>query len=93
MSTDDYYSILSWVQQLSYGGLIKPSEQFSKKVKKWNLSFQSYHGESVRKGHGVLQNLAKKIFKTETTLPLQLIKDFCKLRLIIRMNFRNLQTA
>jgi hypothetical protein len=33
MSTDHYYSIPSWVQQLSYGGLIKPSEQFSKKVK------------------------------------------------------------
>jgi hypothetical protein len=91
MSTDHYYSIPSWVQQLSYGGLIKPSEQFSKKVKKWNLYFQSYHGESLRKGQGVVQNLAKKIFKRETTLPFQLIKDFCKLRLIIRMNFRNLR--
>jgi hypothetical protein len=73
MSTDHYYSIPSWVQQLSYGGFIKPSEQFSKKVKKWNLYFQSYHGESFRKGQRVVQNLAKKIFKTETTLPFQLI--------------------
>jgi hypothetical protein len=68
--TDDYY-------------IIKPSEQFSKKVKKWNLYF--------RKGQGVVQNLAKKIFKTETTLPFKLIKDFCKLRLMIRMIFLNLK--
>lgn len=88
---DHNYSIPSWVQQLSYGGLIKPSAHFKTKVKKWNFYFESHHGDSFRKGKGVVQSLAKKIFKTEKELPLNLVKDFCKLRTIIRMNFRNLK--
>lgn len=91
ISQEHLYNIPSWVQQLSYGGLIKPSKEFFKKVKAWNSYFQTYHGESFRSGPGVVKKLAKKILKKECGYPCKVIEAFCKLRTIIRINFRNLK--
>lgn len=85
------YNLPSWIEQLSYGGLIKPTEKWLQKIKKWNHYFESHHGESLRKTTGVVKNLAKKIFKKEKEIPLKVIQVFCKLRTKIRMNFRNLK--
>lgn len=87
----DNYSIPSWVQQLSYGGLIKPTGSWLKKIKKWNRYFLIYHGQDIRKGPDVSKKLAKMIFKKEKELPYSLVQNFCKLRTIIRMNFQNLK--
>ena len=84
-------NIPSWVQQLSYGGLIKPTDQWLKIIKTWNTYFEIHHGESIRKGPGVVKNLAFKISKREKGYPFNIIKDFCKLRSVIRMNYRNLK--
>jgi hypothetical protein len=45
-----YNNLASWVQQLSYGGLIKPKYEWLEKIKKWNTYFEKFHGNSFRKG-------------------------------------------
>lgn len=90
--TDHSYNLPSWVQQLSYGGLVKPKPEWFKKIVKWNTYFEKFHGDSFRKVPSLVQSLALKI-KKKDTMPLDIIKAFCKLRTIIRINFKNLQAA
>jgi hypothetical protein len=37
--SDHAYNLLSWVQQLSYGGLIKPKHEWLEKIKKMEYLF------------------------------------------------------
>lgn len=86
--TEHNYNLPSWVQQLSYGGLIKPDDAFLKTIKKWNRYFEKFHGDSHKKGTGIVKKLASKI-KRRSDFSLAIITAFCKLRTIIRMNYLN----
>lgn len=91
IKSDRAYNLPSWVQQLSFGGLIKPSADFLKTIKQWNKYFQVYHGDNnLRKEPLIVKNLALKIKKRET-LSFDIINLFCKLRTIIRMNYLNMK--
>jgi hypothetical protein len=87
IKSDNAYSLPSWVQQLSFGGLIKPSTDFLTTIKRWNKYFEIFHGENkLRKEPLVVKKLALKIKKREK-LSFDVIKLFCKLRTVIRINY------
>lgn len=89
---DDSYNLPSWVQQLSFGGLVKPTATWLEKIVKWNKYFEIFHGSLHRKGPEVVRKLTLKIKKKEPQFPIELIRSFCKLRTIIRINFKNINT-
>lgn len=89
--SDHAYNLPSWVQQLSFGGLIKPYSEFLNTVHKWNKHFEVYHGQNLRKDSLVIKKLVDKIKESES-LPCSVVKLFCKLRTIIRMNYINTTT-
>lgn len=86
------YDLPSWVRQLSYGGLIQPSNEWLKKVVKFNKYFLKYHGEHFKKETNTVKMLSFKIKKQERDVPITIIKAFVKLRIIIRINYLNLKT-
>ena len=75
IKSDHTYNLPSWVQQLSYGGLIKPSNEWLQKIIKWNHYFEIFHGNAFRKGPLITQRLTNKIKKRDT-MPVELIKSF-----------------
>lgn len=89
---EDYsYNLPSWVQQLSYGGLIKPTTEWLNIIKKWNTYFEHVHGKcEIVSTPGVVKKLTEKI-KKRSDMPVEVIKSFCKLRIIIRINYCNRQ--
>jgi hypothetical protein len=87
IKSDNAYSLPSWVQQLSFGGRIKPSTDFLTTIKRWNKYFEIFHGENkLRKEPLVITKLALKIKKREN-LSFDVIKLFCKLRTVIGINY------
>lgn len=69
----------------------KPSLEWLEKIKKWNFYFEKYANNIIKLGPGVVKKLAHKIKKNEGTTPIKIIYDFCKLRIIIRINYNNFQ--
>lgn len=69
---DRAYNLPSWVQQLSFSGLVKPSAEFLNTVHKWNKHFEIYHGQNLRKDilvvkmfHSFFLGTLSKAFKAQ----------------------------
>lgn len=77
----------SWVQHLSYGGLIQPSTEWLNKVHTMNKHFLKYNGkkQQFKKREIVVTNLVERISRKED-IPVHLVHTFVKLRTIIRIN-------
>lgn len=50
------YAIPSWIQNLSFGGLIEPSEEWNTQVKRMERYFVNYHNDTFGFRKGVLKN-------------------------------------
>lgn len=85
------YNIPSWVQHLSYGGLIEPNTLWMNEVKQMEDIFNMYHKQDVKKLKP-LTTVIRKIAKRVTT-PKELVKDYVKLRTIIKINYLNLKMS
>ncbi|EFA11760.1 Transposable element P transposase-like Protein [Tribolium castaneum] len=85
------YNLPTWVEQLSYGGLVKPKQAWVENITKWNKFFERFHGKFFKKGGGVVKKLTLKIAKKDK-MPVEIIKSFCKLRTIIRINYNNIKS-
>lgn len=88
--TEHQYNLPSWVEHLSYGGLIKPKRSWLQKVKKMNKYFLKYHGPQLEKKHSVTKQLSNFIYQKEN-IPLDLVQNFIKLRTIIKINYENIK--
>ena len=78
----------SWVQMLSYGGLIEPAEFFVKMVKLLECEFNKYHGEKdIKRGRNVTANFELYV-KKQNIYP-EIVKSFAKVRTFIRIKFLN----
>lgn len=87
------YNLPTWVEHLSYGGLIKPTDDWLNIVIKLNRSFEKYHGESgIKRGKNVVYNLLK-IVKLKYNVSLKVIKTFLKLRTKIKINYFNINAT
>jgi hypothetical protein len=86
---DHTYALPSWIQQLSYGGLIEPSPEWCLDVSKMDKYFLEHHGDSFVKGRNVVKNLTDQLSAMFPSLDKDVIKTFAKIRTIIRLRFLN----
>jgi hypothetical protein len=76
--TEHQHNLPSWVEHLSYGGLIKPTNSWLLKVKKMNKYFRKYHGPELKKKYAVAKQLSNFIHAKEN-ISLDLVQSFIKL--------------
>ena len=84
----------SFVQHLSCGRLIEPSDAFLRLWKKMEQIFLKMNPEgSIMGGERITERIASKIKKHVNELPLDIIRCFAKQRVIVRMRYLNLKAA
>lgn len=85
------YGVLPWINHLSYGGLIVPSDEFKNNIFRIERLFNKITKHKIPEGQGVVKNLTKKIFKRmempEKYLPV--VQKYVKQRVLIRMKYLN----
>lgn len=92
---DHTYSVMektkssSWVNQLSFGGLTKPSNKFLNVMVELEKQFISIHGESFLKEPNILKNLIKRLNDRYKEVPIEVIKLYAKTRIHIRCKYLN----
>ncbi|KAJ8938914.1 hypothetical protein NQ314_011290 [Rhamnusium bicolor] len=87
------YSIPSWIESLSFGGLIQPSDKWAQQVEKMEKYFNKFHKENFRQGKHIVKRTINYITKkvSEMQISHELIKSFCRQRVFIRIKFLNMK--
>lgn len=89
------YLMPTWINHLSYGGLIIPSNDFRKIVFRLERLFNKLTRKIIPKGSGVVKLLSNKIFKrmevSQNYIPV--LQSYIKQRLLIRMKYLNENTV
>lgn len=70
------HTVSSWVQSLSFGGLIKPSEYWTHQVKKMDKYFNKFNQNKFMDGKGTVRKTTKYINKKLGIISLNLV-DIC----------------
>lgn len=83
------YAVPSWVQHLSFGGLIKPSDKWMSDVKSMETLFQAFHGQNILKGKNVILKTIKFIKMNSSDIEEKLIQIFVRQRLYLRLKYLN----
>ncbi|KAG5866501.1 hypothetical protein JTB14_012598 [Gonioctena quinquepunctata] len=95
-STEHDYSLPTWVQHHSYGGLIEPNESWKSTIEKFNVEFEKFHqqdlGHGLRKGKRVTKKLIRRLCWKHNVIPKEVIQTFVKLRTIIRIKYINFKS-
>jgi len=85
------YTMPSWINHLSYGGLILPSHNFKTHIFRIERLFKKITKQQIPKGPKVVKNLSKKIIKRmemeEKYNPV--VETYVKQRVLIRMKYSN----
>lgn len=79
----------SWIQHLSYGGLVEPSDAFMHKVKKMEFCFQQCLGQKFKIRHGIVKKITNNIISQISDIPAAVVKTFVTQRIFIRLKFLN----
>uniref|UniRef100_A0A2S2PDA3 Uncharacterized protein n=1 Tax=Schizaphis graminum TaxID=13262 RepID=A0A2S2PDA3_SCHGA len=92
-SHEHNYSMPSWINHLSYGGLIIPSDNFKTNIFRIERLFKKITKKQIPKGVGVVKNLTKKIIsrmdiENKYNIVIQL---YIKQGILIRMKHYNKQ--
>lgn len=77
----------SWVQHLSFGGLMRPSPSWFQDARKMERMFTNFHKESFRSKKNIVKRLTHIILKKIPTRSEAIIKKFVKHRTIIRCRY------
>jgi len=88
---DHDYIMPSWINHLSYGGLITPSNDFRNIIIRVERLFNKFTKHEVPKGPNVVSKLTNKIFSRMMVDEKfkRVIKVYIKQRVIIRMKYSN----
>ena len=78
-----------WINALSKGGLVVPSEDFVSKVYHLEKIFQSVHGSEVLSECNVIKKLANLYIRAVPSVPSEVLKKFAKTRTFIRLKYLN----
>ena len=79
-----------WIAALTRGGLTFPTLEFVSKVQQLEETFISIHGDSLKKGPGLIKNASELMLrKHQSLLPDEVIKAFVKTRTFIRIKELN----
>lgn len=85
------YTLSTWVQHLSYGGLIVPSIDFKKLILRCEKLFIKLTKGQIPKGRYIVKQLTNKIYNRVITEQKYktIIQTYIKQRIIIRMKYLN----
>lgn len=83
------YTLPSFLQHLSFGGLMDPSEEWKAKVFKMDKYFQKFHNDSFMVKKNIVEKTTDYLSTKIADVPEELLKSFCKLRVIVRIKFLN----
>lgn len=91
MSSCHDYSLPSWINHLSYGGLIVPSNKFKKIVLKTEWLFKKFTKNQIPKTNNVVKQLTKNFLKRMIVNEKYkvVIQTYIKQRILIRMKYFN----
>lgn len=85
------YEMPPWINHLSYGGLIVPSDEFKNNIIRIERLFNKITKHKIPEGRGVVKNLTKKVFNRmempEKYYPV--VQKYVKQRVLIRMKHLN----
>jgi len=82
---------LTCIENLSYGGLIVPSDEFKNNIFRIERLFNKITKDKIPEGQGVVKNLTKKIFN-RMEMPekyYHVVQKYVKQRILIRMKYLN----
>lgn len=79
----------TWIQHLSNGGLIEPSEDLYGAVLRMDKYFKFYHGNMYRKGDGVIKKFVVFLQTLFPDLPEEIIRTYARIRTFIRIKYLN----
>jgi hypothetical protein len=85
------YSLPSWVQNLSFGGLTEPSAKWLQQVDAMNNYFEELHKDIFSQKIKIVEETTDYIAEKLRDIPRELVRSFCKQRVFIRIKFLNLQ--
>ncbi|CAI6371569.1 unnamed protein product [Macrosiphum euphorbiae] len=85
------YTLPTWVQHLSYGGLIVPSSNFKNLILRCEKLFIKFTKGQIPTGRYIVKQLTNKIYNRVITDDKNkiLIQTYIKQRIIIRMKYFN----
>jgi len=91
MSSCHDYSLPSWINHLSYGGLIVPSNKFKTLILRTEWLFKKFTKNQIPKTNNVVKQLTKKILKRMIVDEKYkvVIQTYIKQRILIRMKYFN----
>lgn len=85
------YEIPSWINHVSYGGLIEPSSEFKKIIFRIERLFNKFIKNTINKGPNIVKQLTNNILcrmeiEDKWKPP---IKTYIKQRILIRLKYYN----
>lgn len=91
-NTEHQYILPNWLDHLSFGGLINPSEKWMEVVHFIEKKFNKYNGKlKLNNKPKISTKLTNKICKTQTVFPKKVIKAYILQRIFIRIKYLNLK--
>lgn len=84
------YCIPSWVQHLSFGGLVKPSDKWMNNFHKIEKHFIEFHGNDVQRGENVLKRTTEYVPRYISDVPFDVVHTCLRTRLFIRIKYLNI---
>lgn len=86
------YAVPSWIQNLSYGGLIEPSETWLAQVMSMEKYFVKLHKETFSNPKKIVKNTSNYISNKLKDIPKDLVISFCRQRVFVRIKYLNLKS-
>lgn len=83
------YSMPSWVQSLSFGGLIQPSEEWAENVQILEKYFKKFHNATFKKCKHIVKRTTAYLCKHNANLPKKLVESFARQRIFMRIKYLN----
>ncbi len=76
-----------WIDQLSYGGLTKPTSQFLFQIRQFEIVFQKMHGLRISREEGIVRKLKNSLQEAFPAVSEDIISIYAKTRTHIRIKF------
>lgn len=86
-----YSHFPSWIQNLSFGGLIQPSDKWLDQVSKMDKYFLKLHNDNFSFKKNIVRETTKYRVGKVNDVPKELITSFCRQRVFVRIKFLNIK--
>lgn len=79
-----------WIQELSNGGLVQPTNEFFQTIKKLEDDFTAFHRETFSTKKQVVETLTNHLIHKNSSIPKKIIEMFAEARTHFRIHNLNL---